>query len=54
VRVWEDGSVVMYLGTANPDVFFAGMTIEQAKELASDLERVAKDALEAKGRKSKS
>ena len=47
VRVWGDGSVVVYLGTENPDVFFAGMTVEQADQLAHDLRATAKQAREA-------
>ena len=45
VRVWKEG-VVIYLGTENPDVFFAGLTVEQAEILASDLQRVPREAQE--------
>ncbi len=48
VRVWDGGSVVVYLGTENPDVFFAGMTVEQAEQLAGDLQRVAREAAESR------
>ena len=49
VRVWSDGSVVVYLGTENPDVFFAGMTVEQAEKLAQDLQTTAKKASRREG-----
>ena len=51
VRVWGDGDVVVYLGTENPDVFFAGMTVEQAEQLASDLRATARQAREAAPRR---